>query len=140
MTACAVSSSCDWACLDVHVPAQVPSFREISRNVGSPFENSTVTPPVVIGFAQSSTTFTATCPGYPAGILCPSERRRNTGTRLVGVHPAIFALSFASDVAAEEGADGARTRTSATLWELPSENAKVILPLYTPGASPFVNG
>jgi len=72
----------------IQVPDQRPSPR-LERLIGSsPVENETITNPDVIKLPQSSTTVTSTDEGQAAEVvkLWPSEV--NSGSSLVGVHPA----------------------------------------------------
>src|SRR5580704_18965410 len=85
MEALAVMATCAAGCCGVHVPAQFPLFSDVSRTGISPLSKLTVTPPLVIGLAQSSITFTETCEGKPATTLDPAPTWVNTGASKVGL-------------------------------------------------------
>src|SRR4051812_18286840 len=89
MVAVAVTTTSEAGGRGIQVAAHAPFFREVSRSGGSALEKVVVTPPVVIGLPQSSTTRTPTWPGYPAGMTEPSDRSVKIGARVFGVQPAV---------------------------------------------------
>ena len=112
-------------CWGVQVPAQFPSFSDVRRTGMSPLSKPTVTPPAIMGLAQSSITFTDTCAGKPPVTLLPFDSCVNTGASVVGLHDAVVrGCSAAGNVDPE----GITTSTSETARVFPSEKDRVKAP------------